>query len=40
MRSYPPNTALEPTADSHCDFASELSDCFESQLGGSSAFVR
>jgi hypothetical protein len=35
-----PNTALELTADSHCDFASKSSDYLESQFGGSSAFVR
>jgi hypothetical protein len=35
-----PNTALELTADSHCDYASKVSDCLESQFGGSSAFIR
>jgi len=35
-----PNTALEATPHSHCDFASELSDYFELWVRGASAFVR
>jgi hypothetical protein len=35
-----PNTALEPTAETRRDYASEFSGCCESQFGGGSAFVR
>jgi hypothetical protein len=35
-----PNTALEATPHSHCDFASEISDNFELRVRGASAFGR
>jgi hypothetical protein len=36
----PPNTALEATPHSHCDFASEFSGCLARWVRGASAFVR
>jgi hypothetical protein len=35
-----PNTALEATPHSHCGFASEPDDYFESSVRGASAFGR